>query len=275
MNAHEFVAAQFRQSIETPTRFFNENADAISRASFEMARRFERGGRLLVFGSGASATDAQHVSVEFVHPVIVGKRALPALALTNDIASVLGLAQQSGTEEIFARQLQLLGTPDDIALGIAIDDDPSVSRALSVARDLQMLTIAMGGVNAAMQSDFCFAVPSENSSVVQEVQETAYHILWETVHIFFEHKGLLEPIDSGASPKTRVDSFCQSCPLCSDEGLPGRVLTIENNTAIVKTASGEQEVALDLVDDVKVGDFVLVHLDTAIAKLNPADVVEA
>ncbi len=156
-----------------------------------MARRFERGGRLLVFGSGACATDAQHVSVEFVHPVIVGKRALPALALTNDIASVLGLAQQSGTQEIFARQLQLLGTPDDIALGIAIDDDPSVFRAFAVASGLQMLTISMSGVNSLNQADFCFAVPSDNSSVVQEVQETAYHILWETVHIFFEHKGLL------------------------------------------------------------------------------------
>ncbi len=76
-------------------------------------------------------------------------------------------------------------------------------------------------------------------------------------------------------PKPECDAHF-SCPMCSDEGLPGRVLTIDetNNTAIVKIESGKQEVALDLVDDVKVGDFVLVHLDTAIAKLNPADVVE-
>ena len=190
MNASEFVAAQFGQSIETPTRFFNDNADAIARASLAMAQRFERGGRLLIFGSGASATDAQHVSVEFVHPVIVGKRALPALALTNDIASVLGLAQQ-GNQEIFARQIQLLGQPDDIALGLMIEEEISVSRALEVAREKQMLTISFSGAKQKSTADFTFVVPSENSSVIQEVQETAYHILWETVHIFFEHKGLL------------------------------------------------------------------------------------
>jgi D-sedoheptulose 7-phosphate isomerase len=190
--AHEFVKEQFRRSIETPRRFFEENADAISQASFQMARRFHRGGRLLVFGGGASATDAQHVSVEFVHPVIVGKRALPAMALTNDIAGVLGLAQQSGLSEIFARQLQLLGNPNDIALGITVDENAeTVARGLATARETGMLTIGMSG-RSTLAADFCFTVSSNDPHVVQETLETAYHILWETVHIFFEHKGLLE-----------------------------------------------------------------------------------
>ncbi|MDQ3815335.1 MAG: SIS domain-containing protein [Armatimonadota bacterium] len=183
--------------MDTPTRFFNESADRVSQACFEMARRFQRGGRLLVFGNGSSTTDAQHVAVEFVHPVIVGKRALPAIALTNDIAAVLGVAQQAGFDEIFARQLRLLGTPDDIALGLTIDGtDGNVLRGLAVAREMGLLTIGMcgqsGGALAAQPLDFCFVVPSENPHVVQEVQETTYHILWETVHVFFEHKGLLE-----------------------------------------------------------------------------------
>ena len=193
MEWRQLVAEQFQQSIETPTRFFEANAELVSQACFAMARRFQRGGRLLVFGSGASTTDAQHVSVEFVHPVIVGKRALPAIALTNDIASVLGLAQQAGSGEVFARQLRLLGTPHDIALGLMVGDDQSVWRALAVAREMGLLTIALCGEGAAAQPvDFRFAVPSANPSVVQEVQETTYHILWETVHVFFEHKGLLE-----------------------------------------------------------------------------------
>lgn len=191
-NWNDFVAAQFAESIETPTRFFDENADAISRASFAMAKQFHRGGRLLVFGSGASETDAQHVSVEFVHPVIVGKRALSTIALTNDIAATLGLAHQIGFAEIFARQLQLLGKTEDIALGIAFEDDDSVAHGLKTAREMGMLTIAMSGAGSTPEADFSFCVPSENPRVVQEVQETAYHILWETVHVFFEHPGLLE-----------------------------------------------------------------------------------
>src|SRR5689334_6014714 len=104
----ELVSSRVEQSIAEPARFFEANADRLALACLAMAKRFERGGRLWVFGTGSSATDAQHVSVEFVHPVIVGKRALPAIALTNDIASVLGLAQTAGAAHIFARQLRLL-----------------------------------------------------------------------------------------------------------------------------------------------------------------------
>ncbi len=182
--SREFVAARFGLSIETPQRFFADYADQLSRASCEMARRFERGGRLLVFGSGGCATDAQHVAVEFVHPVIVGKRALPALALTNDAAALLGLAQQSGWEEIFARQLQLLGNPDDIALGLTTQNEATVARGLQTAREIGMLSIAMSGPDSDLTADFCFVVPSDDAHVVQEVQETAYHVLWETVHVF-------------------------------------------------------------------------------------------
>ncbi len=192
----ELVTAQFQQSIETPTRFFQNNADLVSQACFEMAKRFQHGGRLLVFGNGSSTTDAQHVSVEFVHPVIVGKRALPAIALTNDSGSTLGLAQALGFDEIFARQLRLLGTAEDMALGLTLDgNDENVVRGLQTARQMHMLTIGMCGMGGgalahAHEVDFCFVVPSDNPHVVQEVQETTYHILWETVHVFFEHKGL-------------------------------------------------------------------------------------
>ncbi|MEO5953053.1 MAG: SIS domain-containing protein, partial [Chloroflexia bacterium] len=80
------VEARFEQSITVPEQFFAAEDERIAQACWAMARRFHQGGRLLAFGNGGSATDAQHVSVEFVHPVIVGKRALPALALTNDSA---------------------------------------------------------------------------------------------------------------------------------------------------------------------------------------------
>src|SRR4051794_703052 len=86
------VEARFAQSIAVPETFFEVEAEKIAEACWAMAKRFHRGGRLLAFGNGSAATDAQHVSVEFVYPVIVGKRALPALALTNDSASASGLS---------------------------------------------------------------------------------------------------------------------------------------------------------------------------------------
>ena len=111
-----------------------------------MAIRFHRGGKLVVFGTGGSSTDAQHVAVEFVHPVIVGKRALPAISLTSDVATVTGIAARSGMAAIFSHQLRYLAAPVDIALGISADGNcPSVLAGMLTARDLGMLTIALVG----------------------------------------------------------------------------------------------------------------------------------
>src|SRR5213080_697511 len=111
------IAARFEQSMTTPEVFFTREAARIAEACWAMARRFHQGGRLLAFGNGAWATDAQHVSVEFVHPVIVGKRALPALALTNDSATISGLMAGGDAEMPFVRQLRALARPQDMAMG--------------------------------------------------------------------------------------------------------------------------------------------------------------
>src|SRR3954471_16292997 len=107
------VAARFEQSMSVPETFFASEAGRIAEACWAMARRFHQGGRLLAFGTGAAATDAQHVSVEFVHPVIVGKRALPALALTNDSATVSSGTRGLAHSGPFARQIALLARSAD------------------------------------------------------------------------------------------------------------------------------------------------------------------
>src|SRR5258708_9084418 len=107
------VTARFEQSMSVPETFFVTESERIAEACWAMARRFHQGGRLLAFGNGACATDAQHIAVEFVHPVIMGKRALPALALSND-----GTLTSS-----FADQLRVLARPQDVALGIAPVDN--------------------------------------------------------------------------------------------------------------------------------------------------------
>jgi D-sedoheptulose 7-phosphate isomerase len=190
------VAARFAQSMSVPETFFANEAGRIAEACWAMARRFHQGGRLLAFGNGAWATDAQHVSVEFVHPVIVGKRALPALALTNDSATLSGLMAGGDAEMPFVRQLKVLARPQDIAMGFSQHGrDVNVVAALATAGQMGLLTLGMAGYDGGLlrqaEIDYCFVVRSQDPLVIQETHETLYHVLWELVHIFFEHEGLL------------------------------------------------------------------------------------
>jgi D-sedoheptulose 7-phosphate isomerase len=174
-------------------------ADAIASGCHAMAVRFHQGGKLVVFGTGGPSTDAQHVAVEFVHPVIVGKRALPAISLTNDVATVTGIAERDGMASIFAHQIRFLADPSDIALGICIDGNSASTLAgLEAAAELGMLTIALvggdgGQIAASKAADHLLVTPSSDPRVVKELHVTVYHLLWELVHVFFEQPGVLAP----------------------------------------------------------------------------------
>jgi D-sedoheptulose 7-phosphate isomerase len=149
--------------------FFRAEAPRLAEACHEMSRRFLAGGRLLAFGNGSAATDAQHVSVEFVHPVIVGKRALPALDLGPD----------------FERRLPVVLRPVDMVMGFAFPKtDESVERMVRAARERGALTFSLPGE----VGEYSFAPPDGDPLVVQEVFEVLYHVLWETVHVYFEHR---------------------------------------------------------------------------------------
>jgi D-sedoheptulose 7-phosphate isomerase len=149
--------------------FFAAEAPRLAEACHEMSRRFLAGGRLLTFGNGSAATDAQHVSVEFVHPVIVGKRALPALDLGPD----------------FELRLPVVLRPEDLVMGFAFPEpDEPVERALQTARERGAMTFALTGE----AGEYSFSPPDGDPFVVQEVFEVLYHLLWETVHVYFEHR---------------------------------------------------------------------------------------
>jgi D-sedoheptulose 7-phosphate isomerase len=174
-------------------------AAAIADACHAMAVRFHRGGKLVVFGTGGASADAQHVAVEFVHPVIVGKRALPAISLATDVATLTGIAEREGVSAMFAHQIRLLADPADIALGIDVDGSSgSVLAGLEAAADLGLLTIAMTGgdggrIAASKAADHVLIAASEDPRVVKELHVTTYHVLWELVHVFFEQPGVLAP----------------------------------------------------------------------------------
>lgn len=192
------VVASFGRR-EAAGRALAEDAPAVADACHAMAVRFHRGGKLIVFGNGSGTTDAHHIVVEFVHPVVVGKRALPAMALTCDSATILGVAARQGFDEVFAHQLRAFAGPDDIALGLSVDGRcPNVLRALQAANELGLLTVALTGgdggpIAASGVVDHPLVARSDDPAVVKEIHVTTYHILWELVHVFFEQPGVFEP----------------------------------------------------------------------------------
>jgi D-sedoheptulose 7-phosphate isomerase len=158
--------------------FFTREAPRLAEACREMSERFLKGGRLLAFGRGPYATDAQHVSVEFVHPVIVGKRALPALDLSI----------------LFRPWLDAILQPEDIVMGFGpLEGDPEVMAALHSAKQRKAMTFALPG----NEGSYALRTPTLDPFIHQELIEVFYHTLWETVHVFFEHREL--GLDVGAS----------------------------------------------------------------------------
>ena len=158
--------------------FFSREAPRLAQACREMSERFLRGGRLLAFGRGPYATDAQHVSVEFVHPVIVGKRALPALDLSM----------------LFRPWVEAILNPEDIVMGFGPPEgDPEVWATLQQANARDAMTFALPGMEGSYAVDAATADPFLH----QEMIEILYHTLWETVHVYFEHRELGH--DVGAS----------------------------------------------------------------------------
>jgi D-sedoheptulose 7-phosphate isomerase len=158
--------------------FFAAVADPLARLCHAMAERFARGGRLIAAGATPAArSDARHVAVEFVHPVIVGKRALPAIGLAGEGGDV-------------AAQLELVAEPDDIVIGFE-------GVGLGRARELGCLTVSFAPAGAEWE----FPPPTADPYIAQELAETAYHVLWELVHVFFERRGLMsgQVHDAGAS----------------------------------------------------------------------------
>ena len=159
--------------------FFAREANRLADACREMSDRFLRGGRLLAFGRGPYVTDAQHVSVEFVHPVIVGKRALPALDLSL----------------MFRPWLEAILSPDDIVMGFGPPEgDPEVLSALEWAHSRGAMTFALPGCAGS----YAMSAHTSDPFIHQELVEILYHTLWETVHVFFEHRELGQDVGQAA-----------------------------------------------------------------------------
>jgi len=170
-------------------RFFAAAADPLARLCHRAAERFARGGRLIALAQTPQArSDARHIAVEFVHPVIVGKRALPAIALT-------------GEGRTPGERIEPLIEPRDIV--IAFDSERETAAAIRAAARRGCLTGAFEKLGAEWELE----PPSRDPLVRQELVEVAYHLLWELVHVFFEHRGLLAGRDPGTVHEAGAASF--------------------------------------------------------------------
>lgn len=195
------VLEKARESVEVKNRFFADNKDIILGASLAMAKAFHRGRKLLVCGNGGSATDAQHIAVEFMHPITVGRKALPAICLTNDMAMVTAVANDVGFDDVFTRQIIALGNTGDVLLGISTSGNSrNLMHAFATASRLNLITIGFAGSDGGEMSElaisgllnYCLTVPTASIHRIQETHVTLYHIMWDMVHTFLQHKGLME-----------------------------------------------------------------------------------
>lgn len=167
--------------------FLQECADRLEACCVALARRFREGGRLYVMGNGGSACDAQHVAVEFQHPIVEKRRPLPAVSLTSDTAWMTAVGNDSDFSLIFVGQLAQHATPKDAVLGISTSGaSANVNRALRHARSQGLLTIGFGGRDGGAMVDLCdhpFIVPSWSTHRIQEVHTLLLHLLWDHVHV--------------------------------------------------------------------------------------------
>jgi len=231
----------------------------LAAASLVLARRFAAGATLWCVAP-AWEPHAQHVAVEFVHPVIVGKKALPAVALTGpDLVATVRMSARAG----------------DVILAVAASDQPEVASVMrrAPAWGATTLWIGSGTRPTAGSADHVLwlddpdpRLPATGGFVL------LYHLLWELTHVCFEHPGLLAPVVeecSGEGSLAGPRAGTEVCITCSDEGRLGEVVSPRSGgTARVRTADGVEDVATVLVEPVAAGDLLLIHAGMAITRLD-------
>jgi D-sedoheptulose 7-phosphate isomerase len=187
MNSREAILRKVGESVDVKRQFFEQNAEKIAELCEAMAERFLQGKKLFVMGNGGSACDALHVAVEFKHPIIEKRRALPAEALMIDVATVSAISNDLDFSRVFVNQLRLLAQPGDMALALSTSGkSPNLIYALDAARDRGLMTIAFSGKDGGRFPDiaqYCFTVPSFSIHRIQEVHGTLIHVLWDMIHV--------------------------------------------------------------------------------------------
>lgn len=184
----QILLTSLKNSILAQESFALEQGEVIIALAREMVKVIGQGGKILLFGNGGSAADAQHLAAEFVNRFLINRRPMAALALTTDSSVLTAVGNDFSFDEIFVKQVQALGKPEDLALGISTSGGSiNVLKALEVAREIGMVTAALTGGLAGdgglvgRAADFVLNVPSDKTPHIQEAHIWAEHLLCELV----------------------------------------------------------------------------------------------
>ncbi len=186
------ILKRFKESSEVKTRFLKENLPKLLDVIKLVSHAFESGNKILFFGNGGSAADAQHLAAEFVNRYVMDRPPLPAMALTTDTSILTSVSNDLAFDEIFAKQLRAFGKEGDVAIGISTSgNSPNIIKAFEVAKEMGMKRIAFTGNNGgaiSKMADFSLVVPSTSTPRIQEVHILIGHILCEMVehYLFFK-----------------------------------------------------------------------------------------
>jgi D-sedoheptulose 7-phosphate isomerase len=187
----EEINKEIHQSMAVTSELARSCGTEIVEAASLILTCLRAGGKLLVFGNGGSAADAEHLVAELVGRYRADRQALAAVALTTNSASVTSIANDYGFEQIFARQLQAIAKPEDIAFAISTSgNSPNIVRGLQSARDAGLVTIGLTGMSGGKLRDFvhvCISVPSDCTPRIQEAHALIVHILCGIVENAFLH----------------------------------------------------------------------------------------
>ncbi len=181
----EQIISKLRESAELKLRFAKESIREISEATNIIHKSLKAGGKILIFGNGGSAADAQHIAAEFVNRYQKERKALPAIALTTDSSILTSIGNDTSFDNIFLRQIEALGKKVDVAWGISTSaKSPNIVKALEFAKSKGLKTIGFTGGDAGKINkivDCCINVPSTSTPRVQELHITVAHIICELI----------------------------------------------------------------------------------------------
>jgi len=174
------VARSLKEGAELRLKMADSMVESISAAAEAIADAFKSGRKLLLFGNGGSAADAQHIAAEFMNRFLIERPPLPAIALSTDTSILTSIANDYSFDDIFSKQVKALGKKGDIALGITTSgSSANVLKALRAAKKLGMVTIALTGEagKAATLADIALQIPSRSTPRIQEAHIVVGHIL--------------------------------------------------------------------------------------------------
>jgi D-sedoheptulose 7-phosphate isomerase len=192
--ASQLATERLRESIKVKQAILEseELLELIDRVAHACTHALESGGKLILFGNGGSAADAQHLCAELIGRYLRDRQALAAIALTTNTSNLTAIGNDYSYEEVFSRQIEAIGRKGDIAIGISTSGaSKNVIRALGVARKIGLVTVGLTGNRGGElrdETDYCLCIPSQQTPRIQESHITVGHILCELIEDHFAHQ---------------------------------------------------------------------------------------